>query len=183
MTHYFTKIDVDLSNSLIDGLKGNHFTDISDYFQLFDIKNKYIDSIMAKFPPGMRSYITRVNYSEITDDVTPHRDIASCMLNYYITPHSALTTFYNTRPETKENIYTYGSRSIITYNVDDLDCADTFVAEKNSCYLLNVAEIHSVTRLEKNKRSLLQFRFQIGMTYRQAYEICNLNNIVVNDQK
>ena len=179
MNPYFTKINLDLTDCVNTAVKLESYTETAQYFKLFTITDACRDQVMAKFPIEMQPYITRITYGAADHDLLPHRDIASCMLNYYVEPAGGMTTFYNTRPYTKEKVWSHGARSYISYDVNELDKVEEFTAEKNSCYLLNVAEVHAVDNIKKTPRQILQFRFQVAMSYYQAYNILNLHKFVV----
>lgn len=96
-----------------------------------------------------------ISYTEITDSLAPHRDHnGTVVLNYYIQSGPAKTLFYTVQNQNHVLV-----NESPTYDLADCNWQCSFVAKNNSCYLLNVSEIHRVIMIGKSKRTAISFGF------------------------
>lgn len=91
----------------------------------------------------------------INNLVGPHTDTGVCtVLNFYIQPENARTIFYKCTDESKVQTGMLGNNGRIfrgkVYPPGILDEAESFVAEQDDAYLLDVSQPHAVVALETN---------------------------------
>lgn len=83
-------------------------------------------------------------------DVHRDRGESKTSLNYYIDTSLDETVFYTP----KDNII---REDYYVYEFDDLNIEDRFIAKPKESYLLNINELHSVTKKDSKTRVLLQY--------------------------
>jgi hypothetical protein len=79
--------------------------------------------------------------------IQPHIDNNITMaINFYMETGDAVTCFHKTKEEVKTNIEVLPEQTTTgkLFLFEDLDIVNTFKANRNEVYLLNVGEIHSV---------------------------------------
>jgi hypothetical protein len=109
----------------------------------------------------------------------PHIDHrGSVSINYYTVPGNAKTTFWSAKtsaqPFRAEGEYTDN-----VYSYEDVTEECCYVAEHNSCYLLNTGKIHSVGMENKDSiRKILQLTFNQDINYDVVLNKLNELNLV-----
>jgi hypothetical protein len=165
MTIYFKKTTLDIDHSKIcldKGKKLYHYSDIYYY----DIKDKsYLNSLFLVPPTKMFIVLA-------TSQLPPHIDAgpARGCLNYYIQPQLFKTIFWKPNENAKKIYHRRYCEEIndykeieIGYDPLGLTMVDSFVAETNDAYFLNIGQIHSVEFINKDDkpipRIILQFQW------------------------
>jgi hypothetical protein len=172
MTIYYKKINLNIPLQTFDllKLKGNKLFEYGNnigYFQIVD--NTYLDSIFGnvfKIPP-VKTFLVQAKAR-----LRPHRDngVSSC-INYYIEPQGFVTNFWepkeNARRLTDEKFNSVTNKFekvTLGYEKDDLILVDTFTANANEAYLLNIGKIHSIDGVKQEEpRTMLQFQWDISL--------------------
>lgn len=176
MTIYFKKINLNIDNHNLDirKLKGNKLFDYGAicYYDILD--DEYYNDIFSGVfivPPVKRFYV------EAKDKLNPHRDngAISC-LNLYIGPQNYTTNFWEEKENARRisghrydpvtNKYTEVN---LAYVRDDLNLVDSFTAQNNEAYLLNIGEIHSVDG-DRQLLPRVMLQFQWNMTIEEMIE-------------
>jgi hypothetical protein len=154
MTIYYKKLELDIDHSAfdIDKLKGSKLFEYGNNLGYFNIPDKsYIDNIFKPFfkIPPVHTWLVQAKA-----ELIPHVDngVFSC-LNYYIKPQNLVTKFWkpieNARRQKglrKNSVNNSYEIIELAYVKEDLILVDTFTANANEAYLLNIGEIHSVER-------------------------------------
>ena len=92
-------------------------------------------------------------------------------MNYYIKPQGFVTNFWlpkenaNRLTDKRFNSATNKYEDVeLGYDRNDLILVDTFTANENDTYLLNIGEIHSVEGVKKEEpRTMIQFQWDLKM--------------------
>lgn len=87
-----------------------------------------------------------VKWVEVTTaDLRPHRDHGvSAVVNLYVDPAEARTTFYKVKEG--QSPYRYpGEKIAAVYAISQLEAMDSFVAKRGEAYGLDVTQVHTVT--------------------------------------
>lgn len=184
MQEYFKKIDLRFEN--LENAKGNFLFGYGAIFYS-DIKSKkLLEEIECKFAIKP----TKCFYVEIFNYLGPHFDRgADSCINYYIESGNYVTNFWEisnknyTALETirYEANTTQQSKIKSKFKKEDLTLKSSFIAENESCYILNISKIHSLDKNEislinnHSKRSLLQFQWDCD--YSHLINIINEKNV------
>jgi hypothetical protein len=166
MPTYYKKVDLGIVKNNIDitQLKGAKKFDYSGihFFEILNID--YLNSLFSfKLQP------TNCYFVEIYLSLSTHIDnnAISC-LNYYITSQNAATNFWaaseNAVPINSQRFDASLNQIVDVnnrYNIKDLTLVDSFTANDNEAYFLNIGQIHSVRgpQLYTKPRVLLQFQW------------------------
>lgn len=95
-----------------------------------------------------------------TGNLGAHRDHGTlCCFNWYISTANAVTTFYNVKSDAKSIRYP-GKENSNVYVVKDLIEVDSFIAEKDQMWLLDVSRVHAVHNLDGNERRFITYQFK-----------------------
>jgi hypothetical protein len=154
MDNYFTKINLKLDEIDLERLKGSFNEGYGPTFTNYNIKdNDYVfwlikNKIKFVIEPD------EILLTEITQlGCAPHTDEAKTALNYYIQCDESRTTFWNLKlnktgysGEQRQPDGSIRKSTVRGYYYKDLEVACTFSAKSKECYLLNVKQIHSVTK-------------------------------------
>jgi hypothetical protein len=177
MKTYFKKLDSAMMPPPVDpdSIKGDlifHYGNIR-YFAVTD--QSYVAAINQSFkiPP------TQIFLVEGHGELNAHRDngVHSC-INYYLRPGGYKTSFWepieNAR-RIKAKKYDKKTDTYIdvelAYVPEDIVLMDSFVAEDNDLYLLNIGEVHSVTgEKPKKPRAMVQLQWHHSTTVEDLIE-------------
>jgi len=120
------------------------------YFNINDIDSFYtnIQNYNFAIPPSHIQIWRIENQGWL--DVHRDRGESKTSLNYYIQTSLDETIFY----KPKDNII---REDYYVYEFNELDVQDSFIAKPTEAYLLNINELHSVTKQDNNPRILLQY--------------------------
>ncbi len=171
---YFKKVDLKISADAIDvfKLKGEHrcsFPGIK-HFEILD--RTYFDSI---FNFNFNILPINIFFVHIHSPLGPHTDYEQfACLNYYINSSDAKTCFW----EPKENAvrvtndrYDVSTNTVEKveqlYKYKDLIMVDSFVANNNDSYFLNISKIHSVEFTKPVARTAIQFQWDNSISYEE----------------
>jgi hypothetical protein len=113
-----------------------------------DVECQDKDTIFGSIPTQFRPYFT-MKIMEVNTRIPPHTDsrILST-INFYIKTDNCLTQFYKFKSENPTTRQIENQTNGYLFNVEDLETADSFIAESNDAYLLDVSKPHSVIPLE-----------------------------------
>lgn len=144
MNTLFQRINLSFPNFSISSLKGNtiayHINPITNQgFVAYDIASSDVLTQLTQLAPLENP---KIAYSEIFGNLEPHRDFGgTCVLNYYIDTNLADTIFYS--PKHQDNQFILNNGAEIYEHTNCTEVA-RFTAQDNSCWILNIGEIHSV---------------------------------------
>lgn len=164
MTIYYKKINLNISVQTFDltKLKGDKLFEYGNnikYFQIVD--DAYLDSIFGnifKIPP-VKTYLVQTK-----DRIRPHTDngVVSC-LNYYISTQGFVTNFWKANEKIRrlvDTTFNGVTKRVVGYAREDITLVDSFTANDNDAYLLNIGQIHSVDGSSPAEpRTMLQFQW------------------------
>jgi hypothetical protein len=128
-------------------LKGNT---LLKYFKITDLQSFYtnIQNYNFKIPPSTIQIWQIENQGWL--DVHRDRGESKTSLNYYIDTSLDETIFYTPKDDiVREDYY--------VYDFSELVVQDAFIAKPTESYLLNINELHSVTKVDNKPRILLQY--------------------------
>jgi hypothetical protein len=179
MTIYYKKINLDIDHSLfnVEKLKGSKLFEYGNNLGYFSIpaENAINDIFnpLFKIPP-VHTWLVQAKGLLI-----PHVDKgANSCLNYYIRPQNLVTKFWkpieNARREKgiRKNAITNSYEIVeLAFVREDLTLMDTFTANENEAYILNIGEVHSVERQDGSTeigpfsfpRTMIQFQWYLTM--------------------
>lgn len=120
------------------------------FFQIKDMESFFseIQNYTFKIPPNT----IQIWQIEQQGWLDVHRDRgdSKVSLNYYIETSADDTVFYTPKDGiVREDYY--------EYNFDELNIEDSFAALSGEAYLLNINELHSVTKKDDKTRYILQY--------------------------
>jgi hypothetical protein len=120
------------------------------FFQINDIENfcKTTQNYNFKIPPNAIQIWQIENQGWL--DVHRDRGESKTSLNYYIDTSLDETIFYTPKDGIEREDY-------YEYEFDELNIVDSFAADSGESYLLNINELHSVTKKDSKTRVLLQY--------------------------
>lgn len=185
MNNFFTKLNVNFDDLNFDNLnltflKGYKTRD--DFREIVKINytdDDFQDVIRSRLPVGLGSMIRSVRITYITDSPPPHRDHGGYVcINYYLETGQGPTTFYTAGPDATPMI-AVGQTTANEYTFDGLTRQASFVATPNSCYILNIGEIHTIDVEPDSVRKILQLTFEPTVTYSMVREKCHELGLVV----
>lgn len=182
-TNYFTKLNLDFSDTKLDELKlqfGKSYLDANEK-EIVVINwadEQFQNHIKSKLPESFRSWIRSVRITYITDSTPPHKDHGGCVcINYYLETSDGPTTFWLTNYNAQA-ANAIGQSTANLYRFEDLSKTCSFVAKPLTCYLLNTGEVHTVD-IEKNSvRKIIQLIFEPAVTYIMVLDKCKELNLV-----
>jgi hypothetical protein len=160
MNLFFTKLQADVPDVNHSEFKGKL------YFQYKGSSLSYyyinsLDLLKSILPDNFFSIVPHtIRFVEITDNETvpPHKDYGvECSINFYFNPGTAEVSWYTAKDTAVEKVTT--TQRTRLYNLDQIVLADKFVAEKNSCYLFNNSQIHSVSKQNDSIRQFIQIQY------------------------
>ena len=116
------------------------------WYSNVEYQNK--DTIFGSIPARFRPYYA-MKVMEVNTRIPPHTDsrILST-INFYIKTDQCLTQFYKFKSENPTTTQIENQTDGYLFKVDELETTDSFIAEPNDAYLLNVTSPHSVIPLE-----------------------------------
>jgi len=178
MTTYYKKLDLDIDHSIfdIDKLKGSKLFEYGNNIGYFNIPNVHIVHLI--FKPFFKIPPVNTWLVQAKDELIPHIDNGSySCLNYYILPHNMVTNFWKPKEGAKKvkqvrvDIITKKIEIIeLSYAKKDLVLVDSFKANINEAYLLNIGEVHSVEKVDQTNtdpldypRTMIQFQWGLKM--------------------
>ncbi len=177
----FSKFDINTED--LSWLHGyNHAPSDEKYSSLnyFALDDNLKQQIKAILPVELQEMIRNIRIAIIKGQIImPHRDHGgSVSVNYHLVTGDARTTFWtanrNAKPFKVDNKQTDN-----VYDYPDVVEECFYVAEKNSCYLLNTGEIHDVVMESKDSvRKILQFTFDSSVSYQTVLEKMTMLNLV-----
>jgi len=177
MTIYYKKIDLPINHAdfNIDEIRGEKLFEYGNNIGYFNLTNNAIKEI---FDPLFKVPPTTIRMVQAKAELDPHVDNGaySC-LNYYINPQNLTTKFWKPIENARRkkgirfNQLTGTNEEVeLAYIKEDLILVDSFAANKNDFYLMNIGEIHSVERdtpLSSRKlptpRTMIQFQWGLKM--------------------
>jgi hypothetical protein len=179
----FTQLNLDFSN-FVSNLEKKEF--LHSYggessISYYSIDQTVKESIIESLPTEIKNLSDKVRVVEVTGrHLSPHIDRGvKVNINYYIQPAAAKTIFYTVNQGAVARKY----RGKITsndnvYQLKDITEICNFVAEKNSCYLVNTGNVHSVLMTNNSIRYFLQVAFDEKCTYNEVYSIMQNLNLI-----
>ena len=189
--NFFTKLNLDFSDTVLDRLKlqfGKSYLDPNEkeIITVHRTETEFQDHIKSKLPKSLRSWIRNVRVIYITDSVPPHKDPSDHVcINYYLVTGNDSTTFWTATSDAQvlgvkvlssdaktEQVLDLG------YQLKDLSKECSFIANSNSCYLLNIGEVHSVDMEKDSKRKLIQLTFNFDISYNMVLNKCKELNLI-----
>jgi hypothetical protein len=187
--NYFTKLNLDFSDANVDNLVLNFgygfygiTNDKTQVFKVFFTEDEFQDYIKSKLPESFRSWIRRVRVLVMTSPgIPPHKDYnLQTAINFYSIPGNATTTFWSTVAGAKTVPHPLHPDEPTAALVakEDLIKECSVVFGKNSCYLLNVSEIHDVDIEKDCVRKVIQLTFNPDVTYNMVLDKLNELNLV-----
>jgi hypothetical protein len=186
---FFTTVNLDLSSIDIDGIAKTFTHGYEDptedkslgTIDFYNIDPTVKDYVKSLLPVELQSWIRNVRVSIIQGrTIMPHRDHRGAVcVNYYFIPGDARTTFWTAKP-TATAFRAPGEYTDNVYRFEDIDKECSFVANPNSCYLLNTGEIHSVgmDRLD-SIRKMIQLTFDQNVDYFKVYNKLSELNLII----
>lgn len=125
-----------------------------------DIQEYYLNNIL---PENLRLkfsvFLMVINYHEIP----PHRDAdVGTVINYYIKSSNATTYFWNLKQDNEEK-YKNG----FIFQKKELNKIFDFTAKDNDLWILDVNQIHSVSKADNERMALC---FQTELSYTEIVE-------------
>jgi hypothetical protein len=118
----------------------------------------------------------RVRFSCITGSgiLAPHRDHNTTVaLNFYILASADRTVFYKPNNGATSICY-HGKEDANVYNLDQLTETDSFIANTNDMYLLDVSSVHSVLKTTQEPRMFISYLWN-HVSYEEI-----LNDVIQN---
>lgn len=107
-------------------------------------KNRIFDSIPVRFRP----YFAMISM-EVNTRIPPHTDSGILStINFYIKTGECLTQFYKFKSENITKTQIKNQTHGYLFKLDELETTNSFIAEPNDAYLLDVSKPHSVIPLE-----------------------------------
>jgi hypothetical protein len=184
----FTKLNLDFSDTNLNVIPLNFGYNFEDpytgdnNFKVFHTEDNIQDYIKSKLPESFRPLIRRVRILVMeSGQIPPHQDFElNVVINFYSTNGNAQTTFWSAKE---------GSRSVPhpkhptdrradIFSIDDLVEKCSVIFEQNSCYLLNVSQIHSVDIEKDCVRKVIQLTFNPDVTYNMVVDRLTELNLI-----
>ena len=119
----------------------------------------------------------RIRFSCVTGSgiLAPHRDHnTTAALNFYVSANTDRTVFYKPNDDATRINYKDKEDANI-YNLDQLTEIDSFVANTNDVYLLDVSNVHSVFKTTQEPRMFVSYLWN-NISYEEI-----LGNIIQNN--
>lgn len=138
------------------------------YYKINDIE--YFNSLLPDEMPWGSIHPLHAQVAEIIDPsgghLLPHIDhnISACA-NYYIQTGGSTTHFYNLKENGKGFIYP-GRTTANIFPLDQVDRLDSFTANSEDLFLLDVSSIHSVETPGPGRRRFITWQW-VGSTFEE----------------
>ena len=182
---FFTKVNLDFSDIDVDDLVltfSHHYLDNDRaVFVVYHTEFEFVDYIKSRLPLSFQSWIKNVRITEVKGGtLAPHIDFrGSVCINFYLTTGDGCTTFWSANKDAVAISIEGESTNNIYNTYEDLIYECSFIAEKNSCYLLNTGKIHSVSIENKTCiRKILQLTFDPDITYNMVLDKLTELNLI-----
>lgn len=173
MTTYFkklTSLKLPLPTTDIDSLKGDlmiHYG-YNRYHKLAD--NSFQNTIIRAMPIPPK----QIWFAEALGPLNCHRDNGvKTVLNYYLRPSGYITEFWQASENTRRiAAKRYNSATdtytdvLLGYVKEDCIFQDSFFAEAGDMYIMNSAEVHSVSKTDSSleeSRAFIQIHWDQGI--------------------
>jgi hypothetical protein len=152
------KIEIDISKIIIKNEMINYGYDIDGQFKGISycvVEGDVISQVMNVIPERYRKNFA-VAYMRINNSIPAHTDnrILSS-LNFYIKPSNCVTQFYKVKPgnvvkyKHPSTTPNYVAENGLAFKEQDLDTTESFIAETNDVWLLDVTKPHAVKALSE----------------------------------
>jgi len=186
---YFTKLNLDFSDTELDELVltfGYGYSGLVDsekqVFKVYRTEDEFQDYIKSKLPESFRSWVRRVRLLVMeSPGIPPHKDYdLKTAINFYSLPGNASTTFWLAATGAKtipHPLHPDEPTAALVAN-EDLIKQHSIIFEKNSCYLLNVSQIHSVEIQNNCVRKAIQLTFNPDVTYNMVLDKLTELNLI-----
>jgi hypothetical protein len=181
--NFFTRLNLDFSDTKLDDLvltfgKSYRNDTQEEILIVHWTEDWFADHIKSKLPESFRSWIRSVRITVVSDSPPPHRDHGGFVcINYYLETDNTATTFWTAQSEAVASV-AYGQTTANVYQIEDLIEEGQFVAEPDSCYLLNIGEVHTVDIKKDSIRKMIQLTFDPEVTYNMVLDKCKELNLV-----
>jgi dihydroneopterin aldolase len=182
--NFFVKLNLDFSTFEIESSKQiftHGYGDTNGTINFFNIEPETKQQVIAQLPLELHPIIRNVRVAVIKGQiVAPHIDHrGSVNVNYHIVSGNAKTTFWsaktNAQPFRADGEYTDN-----VYKYDDVVEECFYIAENNSCYLINTGKIHDVTMESADSvRKILQLTFDPSVNYDVVLDKMSQLNLVI----
>jgi hypothetical protein len=107
------------------------------------VSDSAFSQIYSVLPSKMRNMFMPM-YMQINRDIIPHIDSGvSTVINVYIKSGGYVTEF-NKPKEGRKSFKLKNQTNGVSYNFDDVEILDSFVANDGDAYVLDVSKLHSV---------------------------------------
>ena len=141
-------------------------------------EDTFQDHIKSTLPESFRSWIRSIRITFITDSPPPHRDHGGFVcINYYLETDGGATKFWTAKPGARAT-KARGQYTANKYQIEDLTEECKFVAIPNSCYLLNIGEVHTVEVKKGLVRKIMQLTFDPDVTYNMILDRLTELNLI-----
>jgi hypothetical protein len=135
----------------------NSITTVLEYRNILDLDlfRSLHRRKISKIPPSRVAFTTL----EGTGSLFPHID-HECLvaLNFYVLAGQDSTKFYQIKDENSVKKIQYpGKKDAKIYHPSSLIEKESFIANANDAYLLNVSKIHSVEKISKAPRIFMSY--------------------------
>jgi hypothetical protein len=113
-----------------------------------DIEYQNKDTLFNTIPTRFRNQFTMISV-EVNTRIPPHTDSGILStINFYIRPDKYLTQFYKFKSENLTKTQVENQTNGYLFKLDELETVNSFIAEPNDAYLLDVTKPHSVIPLQ-----------------------------------
>jgi hypothetical protein len=184
----FTKLNLDFSNTSPDEIPlnfGYNFEDIysgEKNFKVFHTEDEIQEYVKSKLPESFRPLIRRVRILIMeSGQVPPHRDFElNVVINFYSKNGNAKTTFWEAKAGSTSSPHPHHPNDprANVFLPDNLIEKCSTVFDQNSCYLLNVNQIHSVDIGKDCIRKVIQLTFNPDVTYNMILDKLTELNLI-----
>ena len=146
----FKKLNVSLADVDINLLKGDLVFNTKVFYEFAIADKNYLyDILSTKISFGIEP-----SYFNITEIIypgsRPHTDTWPTSINFYLSASDDITTFWKNKNKEEQ-------KGLAAYDLSSLQKINSFVANKNDCYLLDVSTTHSVVlNTIDSKRTMLR---------------------------
>jgi hypothetical protein len=177
----FAKLNLHFSEVCINRIKGDFYENHHDKFVMYDPKdldyiNNFIqDKVKFNILPS------KIGYFEICGPGSPpHTDgYVGCSLNFILDAADCVTLFWKIRNKNYKLVDNFkitnepGKQTTETkgYKYEDLEFVSMFKAETGEAWLLDVREIHSVSKpFFEHDRKILTFRWDPVYSFQEVLD-------------
>lgn len=136
--------------------------------QYFNVASDYVDNFIAAFGKHQQHFYK--SFVSVGTSVPPHTDIVDKVnINFYIETGNYKTTFYKGDDNSSRVTYAdHGNGH--TYNINELEELDSFIASPGDVYVLNGKVIHGVNSDTRLPRKFLQVSTNV-LEYEQVLDL------------